>query len=239
LYVSNWVSPGAVTVIDLANGGATQTITGLVSYPGGLALSPDGKQLWVAAAGASWLSQLPAIEVIDTTTNQLVTSITMPAPGVSAVTFTPDGLKVYATYATGGNLVSVIDTTRQKVTTTIAVGRALGGLGEIAIQGQTAYVLARHRIGVIDTTSDQLIKTIKLGTIILGHHPAFFPGRPYLYVPEATPSAVALLATSNNTLVGGGFSCSSGAYDVAIAPNGARVYVVDEFANKVTIATIH
>jgi DNA-binding beta-propeller fold protein YncE len=45
-------------------------------------------------------------------------------------------------------------------------------------------------------------------------------------------------STAKNTKVGDGFTCSNGAYNVAIAPNGTQVYVTDQFANEVTIATI-
>jgi YVTN family beta-propeller protein len=230
LYASNQVSPGTVTLIDLANGGATQTITGLSPYPLGVALSPDGKQLWVADGG---------IDVIDTTSNQVVTHIFVPG-GADFVTFTPDGLKAYA--SSSSNAISVIDTTSQSVTTTIKVGFHLG---EVAVRGRRAYVTrGDNQVGAkvvaIDTTTDTVIKTITVGApgIIPGIRPAFLPGKPYLYVPESTPGAVTLINTAKNTLVGDGFTCSSGSYAVAIAPNGAQVYVTDEFADKVTIATI-
>ena len=232
LYASNHVSPGTVTLIDLANGGATQTITGLSPYPLGVALSPDGKQLWVADGG---------IDVIDTTSNQVVTHISVPG-GASSVTFTPDGLKAYACTFSGSNVVSVIDTTSQSVTTTIKVGFHLG---EVAVRGRIAYVtLGDNQVGTkvvaINTTTDAVIKTITVGApgIIPGNRPAFLPGKPYLYVPESTPAAVTLINTAKKTLVGDSFTCSSGAYDVAIAPNGTQVYVTDEFADTVTIATI-
>jgi YVTN family beta-propeller protein len=231
LYASNQVSPGTVTLIDLANGGATQTITGLSPFPLGVALSPDGKQLWVADGG---------IDVIDTTSNQVVTHISVPG-GASFVTFTPDGLKAYACTFSGSKVVSVIDTTSDRVTTTITVGFHLGA---VAIRGKTAYLTQRNvhagmEVVAIDTATDKVIKTIKVGaSIIPGNRPDFLPGKPYLYVPESTPGAVTLINTAKNTLVGGSFTCSSGSYDVAIAPNGAQVYVTDEFANTATIATI-
>jgi DNA-binding beta-propeller fold protein YncE len=90
----------------------------------------------------------------------------------------------------------------------------------------------------IDIATEKRIKTISLGSLIPGNRPALLPGKPYLYVPESTPSNVALVNTRTEKQVNGGFSCASGAYNVAIAPNGKRVYVTDEFANKVTVAEI-
>lgn len=70
-YVSNFVD-GTITVIDVASclgliqsGCHTQTVPGFTN-PVGMALTPDGKRLYVADYGAS------QVRIVDTSTNQLL-----------------------------------------------------------------------------------------------------------------------------------------------------------------------
>jgi YVTN family beta-propeller protein len=231
LYVSQFTSPGAVTVIDLANGDSIQTIGGISPDPLGIDLSPDGTQLWVAAGN---------IFRVNTANRQVLGSVTVPG-GCSSLAFTPDGSKVYASGDKG--TVTVISTATGSVITTIPVNRSEEAAG-FAMSGQRAYALVNQGYNiltglllVINTATDNVIKKIHFRAEA-GDRPALLPNTPYLYVPENTPSAVILFNTKTNSRIGDGVTCASGAYDVAIAPNGARAYVTDEFANNVTVIQI-
>lgn len=112
VYVSSGFFGGTVTVID--------TITNRVVVPeiivgpgaGGLAVSPDGKFLYVA------IRQQDKVSVISTATHQVVATIPVGAfPNDVAVT--PDGSRVYV--ASHSSAVTVIDTSNHTVMTSISV----------------------------------------------------------------------------------------------------------------------
>ncbi|MBV8212333.1 MAG: hypothetical protein JOZ08_03805 [Verrucomicrobia bacterium] len=236
LYVSQDTSPGAVTVIDLAHGDSQKTITGINPYPLGIDLSPDGTQLWVAAGN---------IFRVSTANNQVLGSVTVPG-GCASLAFTPDGNKVYASGNAGGRfgVITVVSTATGTVTKTIPVSSNAFEPAAFAMRGQRAYALVDVGLNtltgvllVINTATDTVIKRIRLG-LEAGDRPALLPHTPYLYLPIFVPSAVTLFDTKTKTLIGDGFTCPSGAYDVAIAPSGARAYVTDELANSVTVIRI-
>jgi len=109
---------GTVSVVDLATGRVSAEIeTGL--HPAGLALSPDGKRLYVACANAD------AVTAIDTARGQVLGAIPVrPDPALpygsasNAVAVAPDGKTLYV--ANGGNNAIAV----------VALGN--GGLGRLA-----------------------------------------------------------------------------------------------------------
>lgn len=234
LYVSQFTSPGAVTVIDLANGNSEQTIT-VSAYPIGIALSPDGSQLWVAAGD---------IDRIDITKYSLLSPITVPG-GCQSLAFTPDGKKVYASGRYTGKIM-VVSTATGNVTKEIQFSPSYNSEepAGFAISGSAAYVLVdlgdNNLVGwllMIDTVTDKLVKRVKLGWEA-GDVPALLPDAPYLYIPEFEPPKVTLFDTQTKALLRDGVTSADGPYDVAIARNGARAYLTDEFANAVTVIGI-
>lgn len=236
LYVSQYASTGAVTVIDLANGNSIKTITGISPYPFGIALSPDGTQLWVAAGD---------IDRIDTASNNLLSPVTVPS-GCQALAFTPDGKKVYASGRYTGN-ITVVSTATEQVTKTIPISPKLFSLefGAIAMKGQYAYVLVdvgqnnlHGWLVTINTTTDTVVKTDKW-LFEAGDLPALLPNTPYLYISNFGSRKVTLFDTRTKTLVGDSVTVGDSPYDIAIAPNGTRAYVTEEFSNKVTVIKIH
>ena len=231
LYVSNEVDRGTVTVINLADGNSTQTITGLGSEPYGLALTPDGTQLWVADFGGD------KVDVIDTGTNKVVSSIVV---GLlpSFIAFTPDGSKAYVS---SNHRVFVIDVASQTVKARIHVTAYSLGIA-ITPDGKTAYVINFHRYSdsgaasVIDTTNDTLIKTIPLGSGAPGQRLAILPNGSYVYYPEAELGGVTLINTATNSVVGG-FACGQPG-DIAISPDGTHAYVTDSIDDIVSVVQI-
>lgn len=239
LYVSQYTSPGAVTVVNLANGYGSQTIP-VSEYPQGIALSPDGTQLWVAAG---------EIDRIDTTSNTLLSPV---AEGKScgALAFTPDGKKVYASARLGNILV--VSTSTGKVTNKIPMSPVQFYVSPwIVIKGHYAYALfdvshnpyvqGRGRLVRIDTATDQIVNTVKFkfsfGGVPL---PAFLPNTPYLYIPKVGPSyytsGVTLFDTRTQSVVQDGVTFGY-AQNIAIAPNGTHAYATG-VVNTVTVVGI-
>jgi YVTN family beta-propeller protein len=86
-YITNSDTVGTVSVINTATNSVTATIT-VRQGPVGVAVSPDGRKVYVANGGSGTVS------VIDTATNAVTAEITV---GVepSGVAVSPDGSKLY------------------------------------------------------------------------------------------------------------------------------------------------
>lgn len=218
LYASD--TAGYVLVADVGAGGAlTQkalipmpTVGGGTAYPEGLALSPDGKSLYVA------LSRANALGVIDLATQKVANQIPVGnAPwGVTvaggsvfvsdeggrparAGDFTNDssGTAIVADKGSGGaatGSVSVVDVAAQKTTASISVGLAPTSMH---LDGQYLFVTDTNSdaVSVIDTGSRKVVKTINVQP---------FPGAPKGSSPEAVtmlPGGRLAVALGDNNAV--------------------------------------
>ncbi|WP_327092188.1 GDSL-type esterase/lipase family protein [Nonomuraea sp. NBC_01738] len=99
-----------VSVIDTVTAGVLQSIT-VADGPRGTAVSVDGSRLYVTNSASDTVS------VIDTATNTLSHTIKV-GSGPTAVALTDDGTRAYVANASS---ISVIDTARRTVTSTVAV----------------------------------------------------------------------------------------------------------------------
>jgi YVTN family beta-propeller protein len=116
--------------------------------PRGIAISPDGREAYVANAGNNTVS------VIDTATKAVVDTITV-GHEPQGVAFAPDGATVYVTNIKD-NTVSVIDTATRTQTTTIAVGRSPQSIAvAVTPHGPRAYVpnFDDDTVTVVDLTT--------------------------------------------------------------------------------------
>jgi YVTN family beta-propeller protein len=139
-YVANRFD-NTVSVIDTATKMVVATIP-VGNNPSGIAVSPDGKRVYVANSGSNNVS------MIDTTSCAVAT---VPVGNSSlAIAVTPDGTRAYVANSTmnilrGNGIVSVIDTAGNTVMATIAGVGPLGRGGyatavAVAPNGQYAYV---------------------------------------------------------------------------------------------------
>ena len=108
-YTANMIQ-GTASIIPVGSGpqDAAKVNVKVVGGPEGIALSPDGKELWVGSRNFNGIS------IIDTATEQVIATI---VPGTFAyrLTFSPDGRHVFVPRA---GEVAVIDaTTRTEVRT--------------------------------------------------------------------------------------------------------------------------
>jgi YVTN family beta-propeller protein len=84
------------------------------SAPFGVTPHPDGKRVFVSAAGAG------KVQVLDTSANRIVAEFEA-CNGPSSMALTPDGHKLYVTCGPA-NQVSVIDTSTYKRLAQVSVG---------------------------------------------------------------------------------------------------------------------
>jgi YVTN family beta-propeller protein len=174
-YVSN-EDDGTVTVIDADRGAAIATIA-VGKRPRGLALSPDGRLLYVAVSGVpkcpppltdEECAKLPrdraadAIAVIDTA----ALARTRALGGVSdpeRVAVSRDGHRLYVSEEDAGRL-AVLDATRGGVLATVPVGREPEGV-RVSPNGRWVLVTSEedNAVTVVDTKSNTIAGKATVG----------------------------------------------------------------------------
>ncbi len=219
VYASNTDS-NTVAVIDLETGLETATIP-VGSEPRGLARTPDGSLVFVPNRFSN------SVSVIDTATD-LVTSTISLSGGAEpyACEVTPDGARVYVVNKSGNSAsdVSVIDVTTLLETTVIPLtGTGPEGLA-ISPDGAFVYVINRSSatVDIISTASDTVVAS---GIDAPGspRDAVFTPNGEKVYVVGEGGLAV---LPGDGTVPGSvPMIPEASGRDVAVAADGARVYV--------------
>ena len=153
--------------------------------------------------------------------------------------FTSLHAQVVAYVVNADGTVSVVDTSTNTITATIAIGALPGGVS-FSPDGTRAYVANRgdSSISVIDTASNTVVATVALAPDSFPLYPAVTPDGKFLYVAEVFSGNVEVVSAAANSVVAsipvGGFPCS-----VAITPDGAHGYVSNgiDFVSVIDIAT--
>jgi YVTN family beta-propeller protein len=154
--VSN-VEGNQIWVIDTASNQVVATIPTAVLGFVGMSISPDGGRLYAASVGNP-----SVVDVIDTKTDTVATSIALPGSDVpTRIAVTPDGTHAYVTGETGH--VWVIDTTTNATVTTIPISDGQPLL-DIAFtpDGTRAYIACgnNNAIYVLDTATSHILSQI-------------------------------------------------------------------------------
>lgn len=156
LYATD-IGSAQVFVVDASDGTVTDRID-VIASPRSLAVSPDGKRLYVAGFEGG-------VGVVDLAAGRQVEQITTPA-GVFRVKVSPDGDTVYATDQDGGNLL-VIDAVSRRLQRTVpvlATGSNTRGL-TLSKDGSLVYVTnsGSNDLVVFDAATLAIVETHKLG----------------------------------------------------------------------------
>ena len=128
--------------------------------PLNLALTPDGRELWVACEASA------SVVVVDTATRKKLLEI--PVGGQpNDVAFTPDGRKAFVSNRLDDN-VSVVDVAAHKVVATIEVGDEPHGV-LVDRQGKFLYVLntSIDNISVVDVATLKEVKRLSASPLPL------------------------------------------------------------------------
>ena len=154
-YVTN--IDGQISAIDTASNQVVATIQTAVSDLVGVSISPDGSRLYAASGGNP-----PVVDVIDTKTNAVVTSLALPGFDTpTQIRVTPDGSHAYVTGDNGHLLL--IDTTNNVTVATlpISVGNPLFGIA-FAPDGTRAYITCgnTNTVFVLGTTTYRILDNI-------------------------------------------------------------------------------
>jgi YVTN family beta-propeller protein len=236
-YVSNFTSPGTVSVIDGATGTVVTSIA-VGNSPSGVAVNPAGTRAYVANKDDGTVS------VIDVSSNTV-----LPAPeGTIAVGADPwgvavsaDNATVYVTLGSGG--VAVIDVATRNVTTIPGVGVVLNG---IVVVGSRLYVTdgsAGNVLAIDGTTVTPIslgLNASPMGIVAspTGHrvyvvHLVQDPSGPFNLMVASIDTASNSIVPTEAVLVEGDTMAEPGG--IAVSRDGTLLYVANSGQNQVAV----
>jgi YVTN family beta-propeller protein len=234
LYVANYYA-SSVSVIDTGTNTVTATLA-LTEGPSYLAMSPDGTQVYVLC---NYQEGSGIIAIIDTATNQVLSTTINVGGFPQSLVFTADGNKAYEVNDPASS-VTVIDTTTQSISGTLATSqRHAGGLAllpsgtKLFVTGDSTYVQFLNTSGIGK-------KKITLPQSSGYNTPALTPNGLYLYLPIFTggSNSVVMIDTKTNQVVGNSITVGSQPYWIAISSNAKRAYVSNYADGTVSVIDI-
>ncbi len=129
------------------------------------------------------------------------------------------------------NSVSVVDTTTNTVTATVAL-RISAPIGLVSSpDGARIYVTgvigSGSGVDVIDTSANAVIATVPLPAISSAALPVITPNGQHLYVPDRNSGTVTVIDTAKNAITGSPISVGSSCAALAITPDGTSIYAAN------------
>ena len=195
----------SVEVIDTTSNSLTATIT-LGNLPAeqtpgvllsGIAISPDGTRAYVSNAVGN------QIWAIDTSSNQVVATIPTAVLGFVGVSISPDGSRLYAASVGNPSVVDVIDTKTDVVTSISLPSSEPPTQIRVTPDGHHAYVTGDSgHLWVIDTITNTTLATISVSLDNSLLDVAFAPDGARAYIACGFTSAIYVLDTATNRIVG-------------------------------------
>ncbi|HVR24090.1 MAG TPA: FG-GAP-like repeat-containing protein [Candidatus Polarisedimenticolia bacterium] len=261
-----------VSVIETATNTVIATVP-LQGFPQQISITPNGAFAYVTeferdferrAFGRTRASRAarrskavpqtgPFVEVIDTATNQVVSSIAnLNSP--SAIAISPNGASAYVadTCSSSNACVEVVSTSNNQISATVQIpGTVPFEDGSIAITPDGSVVCVSVEITVntvtflgvafISTTDNTLLGILNTfgGSFTTAYGFAMTPGG-LLYAAGFDPDNVYLINPASEVLVET-IPSGAGPAGAALAPNGASVYVTDagDDSNGDTVSVIN
>lgn len=183
----------------------------------------------------------PQVDVIDTATDTLVTTIAA-ANSNRGVGVSPDGTKVYVGPELSG-AISVIDGTTNTLITSFASSN--GAVSDFAFKSDGSVVYATFDangtdlVYVIDTATNTVIQSINVPVNPTGI--AISPDDSTLYVSHAiTTNAITVIDTATNAVTGSiPATLQDGNGALEITPDGNRLYTVHQNNGDVVVIDIN
>ena len=188
----------ATSSLDPSNYNPPEQLINVGMFPQDVAVTPDGKQVWVAETGPQTSPSSPSgVSVISTASDKVTAHL--PVGGQpSQVAFSPSGAIAYVVTADG---LWLLRTATEK-----PVG-VIHGLGDphgivVSPDGSTLYVTDTQAgtVAVINAATRAVTHTIRVGQ--LPWQMAISPNGQQLWIGQSTAAFVTVLDTATDTTVG-------------------------------------
>jgi YVTN family beta-propeller protein len=198
--------------------------------PGFVAVSPNGRQLYVANRTAG------VVTVVDSAVDAVTATIPVPAGPPQFLTFAPDGSRLYVSVYNEERTiaaVAVIDTSDNEVVTTIPV-RTRPYLGAVTRDGSRLFVPNHDSgsISVIDTASNTVVEEVQVPPN--PHWIEFTPDGSRAYVANHESNVVTQLDPRTLEVVGE-VRVETAPHSVAVHPTRPLVANVNYESGSVTM----
>jgi YVTN family beta-propeller protein len=215
-----------IGVIDVASRRLLRILRG-VSDPEQLAVSADGKQLFVASEDRGEL-------VVLSTADGAVRAHIPVGAEAEGVNLAPDGRVVYVT-SEAEHRVTVVDTRSLRTLAQIDVGTRPRSTA-FSRDGARAYVLneASANVTVIDAVAHRVVDTLALPAGSLLMSGAVSPDGALLYMSTGRAKQVLAVDTRSGA-VHGGVESGTRPWGLAMTRDGARLYAANGPSNDVAI----
>jgi YVTN family beta-propeller protein len=252
LYVSNATAYGTVSVID-----TTQSSYPIVATlnagraPQGLAITPDGTELYVTDFGNPYRALKGTVSVFDTATNKLKQRIANDGAPIE-VLFTKQGKQANVLNSAGTGFLQFIDTASGIVSTSFgAAGDIFHPLGMVTNADATeVYVTDQENYVAVCNAADGTVSRKILAApyiwadLSLGQ-PALTPDGQYLYVPYSynnrstkPDNQVAMIDVGTGKIRGNMITVGNYPYWAQASPDGKTLYVANVNDGTVTVIDI-
>lgn len=231
-YITNSFD-NSLSIIDTANNTVAATIASVGLGPHGVAVSADGKRVYVANLDEQ------SVSVFDTTTATVATKIPVGLMPYG-VAIDPTGSRVYVTNS-GADTVSVINTATNAVSATINLGSVGSVPRGVEVSPDGARVYVAHRFGppsvsVIDAATNAVVATLDEGWGATGL--AIHPSGTRLFVTEEFSNLLKVIDTATLGTPTPQFINVPLGFEpqgVAVNPAGTRVYVAITGSDTVSV----
>jgi|GEM_PF-1347325 len=205
-----------VSVIDTATNTVIDTVV-LTASPSELLLSADGSILYVTETDG-------AVHLFDTATNtpDAITPTITIGSNPFGLALSPDGSTLLVGYAGG---VRIVNTATNTAGATVAVGAGPAFLA-FAPDGTHAYVANQTfgTVSAIDVSTATATSTLAIpGAVGIAITPDGTG-----YVSDLNDNRIYIFDTATNQLVGAPIPGGSHPHAIAISPDGALVYIVNQ-----------
>jgi YVTN family beta-propeller protein len=215
-----------LAVIDTANlnynnyENPQETLVNVGQDPEGVAVTPDGSQVWVTDTGPETGGQsLGGITVISAATDTVTASVSLPTDP-RELAFSPSGATAYVTTSSG---LLVINTASLQVTDLI---HGLGDPEDVAVSpnGKTVYVTntIQGLVDVISAATDTVTGTIRVGQLPWGL--VLSADGSTLYVADGNSDAISVISTKSDTVTAT-IPDAGDPVSVSLTPDGSRLWV--------------
>ncbi len=222
---------GNVAIFDTSTYALAGAITSGTTNPYGVAMTPDGDEVWVTESGTNTVS------VIATATNKITDTVVV---GIypHGIAITPDGSSAYVantgpnTGPGGSETVSVIDISAKAVTGTLTVGEAPQVLA-VSPDGSLLFVTCADGLYAIATADGRVRKASE--DLRNPHGVTVTPDGSHAYVADSERNQIVVLDASSLRTVGR-IPVGATPWNTAFTADGVSAYVTN--ANDDTVSVI-
>jgi YVTN family beta-propeller protein len=199
-------------------------------FPQDLAVTPDGKQVWVAETGPQTSRSSPSgVAVISAATDKIVARLHL-SGSPSQIAFSPSGSRAYVATASG---LWIYNTASRRVAGVI---RGLGDPRSVAVSpdGKTVYVTDTNAstVAVISAAAGRVTRSVKVGE--MPWQLAISASGKTVYVADADSDAVSVISAATDKVTHT-VTVTGDPDTLALTPDGSQLWVGQNSSATVSV----